>query len=366
MKIGILGAGQLSQMLALAAHPLGVKPHVLTESSTEPAWGAALGFLGNPDNPQDLEKFASEMDLLTFESEFFPADGLTQALKTYEGRIFPSLTSLATLQDRLSQKQFLMQNKIKTSPFLAVSTAEDLENAFAELSSNFVLKLRTRGYDGKGTFYARSIHDLPKLLPLIDKYPQGFIAEAFIKFRRELALMVFRSADGSMVFYPLVESFQKESRCDLVLGPVKHPGLLALTTKIKKSLNKINYIGAIAFELFDEGSTLSVNEIAPRVHNSGHYSQEALNFDQFTLHLWCGMGEKLPAIAAKAPYFGMVNLIGQGTQKPSWEMPTACHLHWYNKLDNRAGRKMGHLNFIGASKENVRKTLLKDRKRFQL
>lgn len=366
MKLAILGAGQLSQMLALAAHPLGLKPSLLAVAKTEPAWGTGLGHLGQAESGKGLAPL-KKTELLTFESEFYDAEKLKKSLKGYKGRIFPNLKALGLLQDRKSQKDFLVKEGFLTSAFLSVSSEAELSQALVHFRGRLVLKLRTHGYDGNGTFYARGKpDDFTRLSALLRKYPQGFIAEAFIPFQRELALMAFRSADGSFAFFPLVESVQKDSRCDLVLGPAEHPELKKLQDKIKKALRKINYIGAIAFELFDDGKNLWVNEIAPRVHNSGHFSQDTLNYDQFTLHLMCGLGEKLPTIKAHNKAFGMINLIGSHHRLPEWVLPTEARLHWYNKTENRPGRKMGHLNAQGATRQQVQKTLQAARKKFNL
>jgi 5-(carboxyamino)imidazole ribonucleotide synthase len=367
MKIAILGAGQLSQMLALAAHPLGLETHVLSLQSHEPAWGPATGHLGDPEQIADINPLLASQ-LLTFESEFYNAEKLKKSLAAFTGRIFPNLKALGTLRDRKTQKEFLLHSKLPTAPFMVVSTALDLNLATQRFGGNFVLKLRTHGYDGRGTFYSRKGNKkmTHHLHSLIDKFPQGFIAEAFVPFRRELALMAFRSADGSFAFFPLVESIQKDSRCDLVLGPATHPKLISLQDKIKKALRKIDYVGAIAFELFDDGRELWVNEVAPRVHNSGHYSQQALNFDQFTLHLMCGLGERLPTIKPLAKAYGMINLIGQSQNLPTWSLPSNARLHWYNKSENRPGRKMGHLNAVGSDRAQVQKDLTLSRKKFNL
>jgi 5-(carboxyamino)imidazole ribonucleotide synthase len=353
-------------MLCLAAHPLGLKPTILASSSADSAWGCAEGHIGHPENRSELARFSKNIDLISFESEFYSAAKLEKGLKQFKGRIFPNLNILGCLQDRFSQKQFLEEFNLETSPFMAVHTKEDLRNAWEYFEGGLVLKLRTHGYDGKGTFYARTPKELLKLESILSKYPQGFIAERMISFQRELALMVFRSQNGSLRFYPLVESVQVNSRCDLVIGPIQHPGLPLLQKKIARALQAVEYVGAIAFELFDCKNELLVNEIAPRVHNSGHYSQEALNVDQFQMHLLCGLGEELPKIKILNPAFGMINLIGSKATLPSWDAPIESSIHWYNKPENRLGRKMGHLNYSAKTKAQVIKTLTADRRKFNI
>lgn len=367
VNLGILGGGQLARMLALTAAPLGIKPHVLSEFAEDPAAQVTSYWRrGNPHEASAVREFAKNLDFLTFESEFIDASVLKEALSGLNVRTFPNLDSLERLQDRKSQKDLLKSCRIPTSPFVEVSTAADLQAAFELFHGQFVLKLRKNGYDGKGTFFCSSERNLDELSALLKKYPQGFIAEAIVAFKSENALMLFRNAEGEVVTFPMVETHQTNNRCDWVLGPTTHPRLKVLIAKLKKMMVSLNYVGALGVELFLTDKDLLVNELAPRVHNSGHFSQNAMSRDQFTLHLLCGVGAQLETPTPLAKAFGMVNLLGTHTAPPVLAMSTNSALHWYGKFENRPGRKMGHLNGLGVTRAEVLKILLRERKKFNL
>lgn len=178
--------------------------------------------------------------------------------------------------------------------------------------------------------------------------------------------MVFRNTSGEISFFPLVESHQKDSKCLWVKGPEKHPKLRSLKVKIQKALNDMDYVGAIAFELFDYNDQLWINEVAPRVHNTGHFSQEALVEDQFQLHIKCLLGESLPDKPYQPPGFAMFNLIGSKTSQPKGNLPKNVQLHWYGKSENRPGRKMGHLNTVDKTPQSALQRVIRAAKEFQL
>lgn len=355
-KIGILGGGQLARMLCLAAHPLGVECHVLSGNADDPA--AQVTPYWQQGHLSDLTEFADRLDLLTFESEFFSVD-LIPSTKAY---VFPNLKCMSLFQDRLTQKKTLQRFSIPTADFFAVNELIDLEHVSKKFNKNFVLKKRLGGYDGNGTFIYKNLSSL-ELSSLDLSY--GFIAEKLIHFKQECAVMVFRSRNGSVLHYPLVKVQSKDQRCDWVLGPILHKKLNSVLKKIFKMLAELNYVGALGIEFFDTGNELLVNELAPRVHNTGHYSQLALSFDQFQLHLMCGLGLELPRITQLNKAFGMINLIGTDDCEPSLEK-TIPALHWYGKKTNREGRKMGHINAVGPSQSAVLRNLKFQRKKIKL
>ena len=352
-------------------------------------WEIPLWIKGNPDRQKDLKSFFKLVDIVTFESEFFPAQQIKQALQNLRGKrpyIAPSLKSLSLIQDRWTQKKLLSQYKINTADFLKINlknpTQKQLLNLWEKLGP-FVLKARTGGYDGYGTFVIKRKFQIKN-----KSFPsKPFIAEKFIPFKRELALLTARNKKGQVVFFPLVESFQKNSRCLWVKGPTNHKKLNSLKTQIKQILQGIDYQGMIAFELFDTGENLIVNELAPRVHNSGHYSLDTLNEDQFTIHLKAIMNRPLAKPKNTAKGFAMLNLLGEGFKKPfltnkqnqrsyfyleeSFEKPMlkinkGIKFWWYGKAISRKGRKMGHLNATGSSAEKALNKLLKARSLFKV
>lgn len=363
MKLGILGGGQLAQMLALEAQPLGLDVHALTEKDDDPVRLVTSNHLtGSGHSPKDLAEFLPQIDILTFESEFFDAQELIKQTSESSPFIFPDPGVMALLQNRQSQKALLQKYKIPTSKFLNVNSVADLELAKAQIKPPFVLKKAMGGYDGYGTYYVHTPSEVEKYHSL---FPGHFIAEEFVNFKRELAISFARSRDKSLISFPLVETHQTNSRCDWVMGPKKHPDLARLIKLIKSLLVDIGYVGVITFELFDTGKKLIVNEVAPRVHNSAHYSQNALLQSQFLIHLLCGLGFPLKAPKLLDKQFCMVNLIGQSDRTPQLSQTTGS-LHWYGKAQNRMGRKMGHINYVGKNSDVLLKLALKERKGFQL
>jgi len=250
---------------------------------------------------------------------------------------------------------------------LLVKDEESIQQACEFFKYKVVFKKRTGGYDGKGTFILKSKKNKDKIFSEIQKNDFHVIAEALIPFHQELAGIFVRGIDGTILDLPLVETHQKNSKCDWVRGPVKHPAWKKLKTQITSWLKKKNYVGAIAFELFDTGKELLINESAPRVHNSGHYSQQALSCDQFTLHVQAVTGMPLPReLRLHAPAFVMANLLGLSENPGEFPRKLEGQLHWYGKKENLPGRKMGHLNLIGQNSEALLKLALKERKRIKL
>lgn len=364
IKLGIIGGGQLARMLALDAAPLGIEVHILSEKPTDPAamvthfWHEGL-----PHSEKDQLEFCQKVDYLTFESEFYKMDSLIQNQDKIKCQIFPNPGIMQMIQHRFTQKKLLQKYKLKTANFLHVKNQDDLSQAAVFFQNSFVLKKSIGGYDGYGTYYCRNKEDLKKLSSLL---PGDFIAEELIHFKKELAVIFARSSNGTFTHLPLVETHQATSRCDWVKGPLSHHKFHQLVAGLKKIMKEKNYVGVLGVEIFDTGKDLYINELAPRVHNSGHYSQNALSQSQFTLHILAGLGKKLnePKLFAKG--FAMANLIGQGSEKIIFPENLETHLHWYGKTDNRKGRKLGHINTLAPTKELALKKVLKQRKGFTL
>lgn len=371
--LGILGGGQLARMMALKAHEIGIPVKVLSERREDPAAQVtSLWVQGRLDNRETLTSFLRACSVATFESEFLDADLLEILSKETGTPIYPKPRHMAVLQDRLTQKRLLEKHGLPTSAFLEVHDEESARRAFAVLShggrkgekaGGVVFKKRRFGYDGYGTFVVRSERELEKFLPELSGpalsrnkrslhgfNDHGFIGERFVPFRRELAVMVARGRDGRTLRFPFVETLQENSRCLWVKGPLREsPRLERLGKKAEEFLTALGYVGVMGIELFDTGREILVNELAPRVHNSGHYSLDALTEDQFTVHLKSVLGCALapPAeLRLHAPGFAMMNLLGSSDHAPSWRLPSDVHLHWYGKSENRPGRKMGHINAL--------------------
>jgi 5-(carboxyamino)imidazole ribonucleotide synthase len=350
LRIGLLGGGQLARMLALRAFPLGLKVAVLCAHADDPAAQVTSDVtVGSLSDEACLKKFLGGVEAVTFESEFVNTALLERCLP--EGVLaFPQLDVIETIQDRLTQKRLLDAHKIPTSPWLPVETELDLKRAAELFPQGFVLKQRRFGYDGYGTFIFKSPGNSPHL-SVLEKSAFGFIAEAFVPYRRELAISFVRSRDKQFLALPLVESVQKDARCFSVKGPLRHPQIARLTSAFKRLMESQDYHGILAAELFDTGRGLLVNELAPRVHNSAHYSLDALACDQFEYHLRAGLELPLPKLAQLSKGFAMVNLLGEGAAEPRLSYDSSGRLHWYGKKENRPGRKLGHINVLDRSPE---------------
>lgn len=351
--LGILGGGQLARMMILKAHQLGLDVHVLSPNKLDPAAQVTQSWhKGDPNSVKDLKDFYHFVDVVTFESEFLDPVVLKKSQQKFKTEFSLSPSLLSNLQDRLSQKSLFDKHNLPTASYYAASRTEDLKLE----NKQFVVKQRRFGYDGYGTQVVKTKSDLKKLKLNSNT---GYIVEDLIDFKRELAITVVRNKKKQIQFFPLVESYQHNSKCLWVKGPVTQPKLNKLKTKISAFLDSIQYVGCMAFELFEtQNSELIINEIAPRVHNSAHYSQNACNKDQFEMHLLACLNCNLPEITHTSA-FAMHNLIGSGTKKPQLSAEADGHLHWYAKTQNRKGRKMGHVNTVANTGDQALKDVKK-------
>lgn len=338
-KALILGQGQLAWMLQMQARRLGL--------ATETVSG--------PDH-QNLSA-----DIITFESEFFSASELESKIQN-QSQVFPSLECLGLLQDRKYQKASLLEADLDTSPFWLADTAEDLQLLLNQQKS-FVAKKRMGGYDGFGTFMINNKSDLQKFLLNFEKNLDQFIFEKKIKFQQERALQVARSYSGDIQFFPMVETVQQDNKCFYVTGPLSTP--LKLKSKISKWLDSIDYVGVMGIEFFFTNQKYLINEIAPRVHNTGHHTLDSCNVDQFTMHWLCLLSKKLPKVEIRTPQFIMLNLIGKSENPVQFPKYFDGSLYWYQK-SNRKGRKLGHINWLGKNKKALVNRALKYLKAWKL
>jgi len=359
--MGIVGGGQLARMLALSAHRLGLQVFVLSERADDPAAQVVRHWTqGSYQDPKTLLEFADQVDTLTFESEVVDVSCLED--KAQDIHIFPSPQALGLIRDRLSQKKLLEQFAIPTAPFKDVGSLEDLRRA-TQLCTPLVLKKRLGGYDGYGTYFVHKPQDLKKYSSL---FPDSFIAEQMIPFQRELAVLFVRSSDGSFLRSPLVETHQQDRRCDIVIGPKRHRKLEFITKKFRKMMSHLDYVGVLAVEMFDTNGDLLVNELAPRVHNTAHYTEMALTHSQFDLHLLAGFGASLRSVGTLIQPFGMANLIGSGETDIQLPTDLVGRPHWYGKMQSRKGRKMGHLSYHLKTEKQILDMARKERKKFKI
>ncbi len=356
-KFGIIGGGQLARMLVSKAQQIGMQAHVLSAQQDDPAAQVTRYWhQGDANDVATLKSFLEKVDVATFESEFLDVEKVKLASQFAKKDLYPSPQVMGLLQDRKTQKKLLDDSKIATAPWIFVEHKFQAKEVLRTLGQEMILKKCRFGYDGYGTFKVKSPSQLNEIFESPDSY--GYIAEAKIKFKRELAFMMIRDRSGNTLSLPLVESFQENSKCLWVRGPIRHKRFRKLETQMKNLLKKINYVGAMGIELFDNDDELLVNELAPRVHNSAHYSMDALTHDQFLLHVMAVAGLRIPkSNTQQTKAFAMYNLIGKNLNQNLVQKD--LFYHWYGKQEVRPGRKMGHVNALGSTPELTLQKIIK-------
>ena len=341
--IGILGAGQLGRMLALAGYPLGLRFSVFDQSSEAPAGHLADLTVGRWDDGAALDTFAAGCDLVTYEFENVPVDAAARLEALLDVR--PGPKALEVAQDRLHEKTMFRSLGIATAPFAPIDTADDLDRAVGTIGLPGVLKTRRMGYDGKGQRVLRKREDVPTALDALGGRP--LIYEGFVPFDRELSVLAARSLTGETAFWPLVENVHRDGILRLSVAPAPgsegelHETAVGIAARVLESLD---YVGVLAIELFEHRGVLLANEMAPRVHNSGHWTIEGATTSQFENHLRAILGWPLGATGAVGAA-AMVNLVGE-VPDPSHVLDIGgAHLHLYGKAP-RPGRKLGHVTLV--------------------
>ena len=352
--IGVLGAGQLARMLALAGIPLGFKFLYVDPSHSSPASWLGEQIVAPFEDATALQKLADSSDLITYEFENIPVSVVRKLAHTRS--VFPPPIALESSQDRLLEKQFFNQHGIDTAPFYPVDDQPSLEQAIAVLKLPLILKTRRFGYDGKGQFLVKSLEDAITAFNQLGQ--KGIIAEGFVKFDRELSCIAVRGIDGATFFYPLVENFHHEGILRLSLAPAQvHATDLNLqaSAQVGRILQALDYVGILAVEFFEKEGKLIANEMAPRVHNSGHWTIEGAETSQFENHIRAVAG--LPLGDPKPRGFSaMINIIGSMPDAAKVLQIPGAHLHDYGK-EPRSGRKLGHLTIRADSLEELNRTL---------
>ena len=353
--IGVLGAGQLARMLALAGIPLGFKFIYVDPSHSSPASWLGEQIVAPFEDATALQKLADSSDLITYEFENIPVSVVRKLAQTRS--VFPPPIALESSQDRLLEKQFFNQHGIETAPFYPVDDQPSLEQAIAVLKLPLILKTRRFGYDGKGQFLVKSLEDAITAFNQLGQ--KGIIAEGFVKFDRELSCIAVRGIDGATFFYPLVENFHHEGILRLSLAPAQIQATdlnLQASAQVGRILQALDYVGILAVEFFEKEGRLIANEMAPRVHNSGHWTIEGAETSQFENHIRAVAG--LPLGNPKPRGFSaMINIIGSMPDAAKVLQIPGAHLHDYGK-EPRAGRKLGHLTIRADSLEELNRTLL--------
>ncbi|MBJ7409542.1 MAG: 5-(carboxyamino)imidazole ribonucleotide synthase [Phenylobacterium sp.] len=347
--LGILGGGQLGRMLALAAARLGFDVAVLERDADSPAGRvAAHTIVGAYDDPAALEQLAAVAQVVTFEFENVPADSVLK-LQSLGVEVAPGPEALAVAQDRIAEKQFLNASGAPTVAFSAADTAEEAVAATAAMGAPVLMKTRREGYDGKGQRWVEHAADAAAAFTELGGVP--VILEAPADFVRELSIIAARGRDGATAVYPLAENHHEGGILRRSLAPAQVSEDLAFQAEkiAARILKGLNYVGVVGIELFElKDGTLLVNEIAPRVHNTGHWTQDGCAADQFEQHIRAVAGWPLAPTVPHARV-EMLNLLGDEAEawsKLAHEPDTRIHL--YGKRDPKPGRKMGHVNKLKA------------------
>jgi 5-(carboxyamino)imidazole ribonucleotide synthase len=345
VKLGILGGGQLGRMLALAAVPLGVRCRVLDPASDPCAADVAEHHQGEYEDYAALGRFLSGLDAVTYEFENVPVG--TARWFAERLPVFPPPAALEVAQERLAEKVFFDRLGVPTPPYAAVETRADLDDAVARIGLPAVLKTRRFGYDGKGQTVLHTPADVTNAWARLGGRP--LILEGFVDFDRELSLVAARGPGGEVACYPLVQNRHRDGTLRETLAPAPHvtPATEeAARAYATAAMNELNYVGVLAIEFFEVGGRLLANEMAPRVHNSGHWTTEGAETGQFENHLRAGLGLPLGSAAARGVSV-MFNLLGTLPDPAAVLAVPGAHLHLYGKAP-RPGRKVGHVTVCAA------------------
>lgn len=346
----MLGGGQLGRMLALAGYQIGIRFRFFDPNS-----GAPVGQLGELiaapyDDEKALEKFVSGLDVATYEFENVPLGAARFVGERV--KLWPPVRALEVAQDRLREKSFLEELGIPTPKFAAANSPEDLTAVLAHTGSPAMLKTLAMGYDGKGQTIVRSADDADAAWQRIGKRPA--IVEELVQFDRELSMLGVRDQGGREIYYPLIANEHRDGILRVSRAPVHDVSLqlrAAAEDYTRRVMRALDYVGVLALEFFQRGGELLVNEMAPRVHNSGHWTIEGARTSQFENHLRAILG--LPLGDADAiGEASMVNLIGELPPLAELVSIPGAHVHLYGKSPTER-RKVGHVTFVGESARNV-------------
>lgn len=347
MKVGILGAGQLARMIALAGYPLGVDFIFLDPAQDACANKLGEHLQGDYSDPRLLAQLAERADVVTYEFENVPAD-VAEFLSAHT-QVHPSPKALAVAQDRLIEKNFFNEIAIPTPAYAAVDSFADLRQVMATIGYPAILKSRTQGYDGKGQSILKSEDDLAAAWALLEGV--SAIVEAFVAFDREVSIIAARNTSGAIVFYPLSENLHRGGILRISESRLNDPLQVMAETYVTRLLEALNYVGVLALELFEVNGRLIANEFAPRVHNSGHWTIEGAETSQFENHLRAILNWPLGATTAISQA-AMVNFIGGLPASEDVLALPKTHLHLYDKSP-RKGRKVAHATIRTENNEQL-------------
>ncbi|OEE77438.1 5-(carboxyamino)imidazole ribonucleotide synthase [Vibrio genomosp. F6] len=354
MHVLVLGAGQLARMMSLAGAPLNIQISAFDVGSSNIVHPLTQAVIGN-----GLENAIEQADVITAEFEHIPHQILEVCERS--GKFSPSTEAIKAGGDRLLEKALLDEANVKNAKYYVINSREDFDTAITHVGLPMVLKSTLGGYDGKGQWRLKTLDNVDAIWAemaecIAATNNQAIVAEEFVPFDREVSLVGARGANGEIQVYPLAENVHTD-------------GVLSLSTAIDDIelqeqarvmftavAERLDYVGVLALEFFDVQGSLLVNEIAPRVHNSGHWTQQGAEVCQFENHLRAVCGLPLGGTECIRPT-AMVNILGEDSLPQSVLAMPGCHVHWYGK-EKRAGRKMGHINVCANSRKDLQQALL--------
>ncbi len=354
MTIGILGGGQLGYMLALAGYPLGLHFRFLDPSPEAPVGRIAHRVTAEFTDTQALQRFAQGLEVVTYEFENVPVEAARMLAE--RAPVYPPVNALEEAQDRLREKTLFKRLDIPTTEFAVFDSQGEFGSAVKKIGLPAVLKTRRMGYDGKGQWLLRNAEDVEKARRELPNVP--LILEKFVGFTREVSMLGVRSRTGETGFYPVVENHHRSGILRLSVAPAPNltSGLQrAAQEATRKVLEELGYVGVLCIEFFEVDGGLLANEMAPRVHNSGHWTIEGAVTSQFENHLRAILGMPLGATSAIGNSV-LINLIGEIPEEAEVLGVPNTHLHLYGKTA-RPGRKLGHVTVRADGVEKLRELI---------
>jgi 5-(carboxyamino)imidazole ribonucleotide synthase len=342
VKVGILGTGQLSLMMAQANKDLGVTFVPYGKKGCKGLDDFCTPVYASMEDSQALDNFLSEMDVITFDSESVQTEKLENP--AFTGKFAPTLEALKIFQHRIKEKNFFVEQGLLTTKFRAISNDNDIADAAEHVGFPSVLKTVRDGYDGRGQMVVKSLEDLNAGF---QELSTQCILEEFIDFETEVSIIAARDRQGSIACYPLTENFHRDGQLRLSIVAEKHPLQAVAEKAISALMNKLDYVGLMAIEFFVKGDQLIVNEVAPRVHNSGHWTIDGADSSQFLQHLKAVAGITVTTPAVTMP-IAMINCIGELPDFKQFADNANISCLGYGKKP-RPERKVGHINVSGAN-----------------
>ncbi len=371
ITIGILGGGQLARMSAFAAYRMGFRISILEKIKDSPAGQLTKNeFVGWVDNKKVLNKFCKSSDIITLENEFIDHKYL-EYIESLGKKVIPSSNTILLIQDKLIQKETLLKAGIPVAKYVGINNKTSYYDSAKLLGNKFVLKSRKMGYDGYGNSTVKNEKEfIGSVLKLSGRHAELY-AEEFVPFAKELAVMVVRTKN-QIKTYPVVETIQKNHICHTAIAPasINEKTRKAAIEISVESVKAVRGFGLFGIELFlTETGNVLVNEMAPRPHNSGHYTIEACNTSQFENHIRSVLGLSLGSVDMIKPAAVMINLLGKRNGSGVIQNLNSAfdsedvHIHIYGKLESRIGRKMGHITMLGNDSQSILKHLKKVEKK---